>query len=418
MTVVGARVIERVNVPGTGAVMVPVGEVPRARSPTVATLVVLTATTGEMPVTESVMSVTVRAMPVAVSVVPAGMAMMPVGGRVDRVGVEVQSVGVPVVSMSVPRAVRPGRRRGLGMGMGNGEERHQRAERKPRDRIAAAVPVVMPPARLGTTGKDEHGCESEYGPLHVASSIRGGASRRRTAEVRDARSHPAPRHCEPRGAGVKPARGQTGKGSPRANRPSARLHLVADQKTGSRRPMKIREDDVRGAEILALLELHLADVARHSPPESVHALDLEALRAPDVTMWTAWEADDLLGCGALKELNPRHGEIKSMRTAETHLRRGVGAWILEHLIAEARRRSYRRLSLETGSMEAFAPARRLYERFGFEECPPFADYRPDPYSVYMTLRLRGSKKIAGPPEPPARFAVRFGSHERHSPGSW
>ena len=151
--------------------------------------------------------------------------------------------------------------------------------------------------------------------------------------------------------------------------------------------MEIREDDVRGAKALALLDAHLADVARHSPPESVHALDVEALRAPDVTVWTAWEAGELLGCGALKEIDPHHGEIKSMRTAETHLRRGVGARILEHLIGEAKRRSYRRLSLETGSMEAFAPARRLYARFGFEPCPPFADYRPDPFSVYMTLRL-------------------------------
>ena len=148
--------------------------------------------------------------------------------------------------------------------------------------------------------------------------------------------------------------------------------------------MDIREDDVRGAEVLALLEEHLADVARHSPPESVHALGVEALRAPDVTVWTAWDAQELLGCGALKELDPRHGEIKSMRTAEAHLRRGIGARILEHLLGEARRRGYRRLSLETGSMEAFAPARRLYERL---PCPPFADYRPDPHSVYMTLPL-------------------------------
>ena len=151
--------------------------------------------------------------------------------------------------------------------------------------------------------------------------------------------------------------------------------------------MEIREDNVRGTEVLALLKAHLADVARHSPPESVHSLGVEALRAPNVTVWTAWDSGELLGCGALKELDPHHGEIKSMRTAEAHLRQGVGTRILEHLLAEARSRSYRRLSLETGSMEAFAPARRLYERFGFEECPPFADYRPDPYSVYMTLPL-------------------------------
>ena len=151
--------------------------------------------------------------------------------------------------------------------------------------------------------------------------------------------------------------------------------------------MEIREDDVRGSEILALLEAHLADAARHSPPESVHALDVQALRAPEVTVWSAWEGGELLGCGALKEIEPHHGEIKSMRTAEAHLRRGVGSRILERLIEEARSRSYRRLSLETGSMEAFAAARRLYARFGFEPCAPFADYRLDPYSVYMTLAL-------------------------------
>ena len=99
------------------------------------------------------------------------------------------------------------------------------------------------------------------------------------------------------------------------------------------------------------------------------------------------EGDELLGCGALKEIDPHHGEIKSMRTAETHLRRGVGTRILEHLIEEARRRSYRRLSLETGSMAAFEPARRLYARFGFEPCGPFADYRVDPNSIYMTMTL-------------------------------
>ena len=156
---------------------------------------------------------------------------------------------------------------------------------------------------------------------------------------------------------------------------------------GGGSPMEIREDDVRGAEVLALIGEHLADVARHSPRESVHALDAGALRAPGVTLWTAWEAGELLGCGALKEIDPRHGEIKSMRTADAHLRRGVGARVLEHLIEEARRRSYRRLSLETGSMEAFAPARRLYARYGFEECPPFTGYRPDPHSVFMTLAL-------------------------------
>ena len=122
----------------------------------------------------------------------------------------------------------------------------------------------------------------------------------------------------------------------------------------------------------------------HSPPESVHALDVESLCAADITFWTAWDGSALLGCAALRELDPRHGEIKSMRTAREHLRKGVAAAMLEHLILEAERRAYARLSLETGSMQAFAPARALYERYGFAYCAPFADYVPDPNSVFMT----------------------------------
>ncbi len=125
----------------------------------------------------------------------------------------------------------------------------------------------------------------------------------------------------------------------------------------------------------------------HSPPESVHALPLEGLRAPEISFWSAWEGDELLGCGALKELDPRHGEIKSMRTVSAHLRKGVAAALLHHIVAEAQRRGYERLSLETGSMAAFAPARALYQRHGFRECGPFADYREDPNSVFMTRLL-------------------------------
>ena len=124
-----------------------------------------------------------------------------------------------------------------------------------------------------------------------------------------------------------------------------------------------------------------------SPPESVHALDLAALRKPEITFWTAWRDAELLGCGALKELDPTHGEIKSMRTASARRRTGVGRAVLAHIVAEARARSYSRLSLETGSMEAFAPARRLYETFGFTYCPPFGDYADDPNSVFMTRAL-------------------------------
>ncbi|MBU6258966.1 MAG: GNAT family N-acetyltransferase [Burkholderiales bacterium] len=151
--------------------------------------------------------------------------------------------------------------------------------------------------------------------------------------------------------------------------------------------MDIRLDDLRGAPIRELLEEHLRDMHRHSPPESVHALDLDGLRRPEISFWSAWEGGELLGCGALKELDARHGEIKSMRTAAAHLRRGVARRMLDHIVAEARRRGYARLSLETGSMAAFEPARRLYELFGFERTEPFANYRPDPNSLFMTKAL-------------------------------
>lgn len=151
--------------------------------------------------------------------------------------------------------------------------------------------------------------------------------------------------------------------------------------------MQIRLDDLSGPEIHALLQEHLRNMKQLSPPESVHALDIEGLRKPDITFWTAWAADELLGCGALKELNPSHGEIKSMRTANAHRRKGVARAMLRHIMDEALRRSYTRLSLETGSMRAFEPAQRLYASFGFTYCPPFADYVDDPNSVYMTREL-------------------------------
>ena len=151
--------------------------------------------------------------------------------------------------------------------------------------------------------------------------------------------------------------------------------------------MNIKVDDLRGSEIRELLQEHLQSALLGSPPESVHALDVEGLRKPEVTFWAAWENDELLGCGALKELDSQHGEIKSMRTASGHLRKGVARSLLIHIIDEARRRGYSRLSLETGSMEAFAPARKLYAGFGFTYCGPFADYVEDPYSVFMTIEL-------------------------------
>jgi len=151
--------------------------------------------------------------------------------------------------------------------------------------------------------------------------------------------------------------------------------------------MEIRTDDLNGAEIAALLREHLHSMTLHSPPESIHALDLEALRRPEITFWSVWDGPELMGCGAIKELDPRHGEIKSMRTASAHLRKGVAAALMRHILDEARRRSYQRLSLETGSMAAFAPAHRLYASFGFQECAPFADYVEDPYSIFMTKAL-------------------------------
>ena len=142
-----------------------------------------------------------------------------------------------------------------------------------------------------------------------------------------------------------------------------------------------------GPEIAALLEEHLRSAAELSPAGSRHALDLDGLRAPEVTFWSVWEGEGLMGCGALKELDSAWGEIKSMRTARGHLRKGVASAVLDHIIAEAQRRGYRRVSLETGSMPAFEPARRLYARFGFELCEPFADYAKDPFSVHMTREL-------------------------------
>jgi putative acetyltransferase len=152
-------------------------------------------------------------------------------------------------------------------------------------------------------------------------------------------------------------------------------------------PLSIRLDDLRGPEIAALLTEHLADMRAGSPPESMHALDLERLRGPEISFWTAWSGPALAGCGALKRLDAAHGEIKSMRTAAAFRRRGVAAALLAHIVAEARRRGHRRLSLETGSQEKFLPAVALYERAGFSRCAPFADYVEDPNSIFMTLAL-------------------------------
>lgn len=151
--------------------------------------------------------------------------------------------------------------------------------------------------------------------------------------------------------------------------------------------MHIEVDNLTRPEIHALLDEHLQSMHTLSPRESVHALALDGLRQPGITVWSAWEGGLLLGCGALKELDPRHGELKSMRTPAAQRRRGAGRALLAHIVETAQSRAYTRLSLETGATAAFDPARRLYESFGFSYCGPFGDYREDPNSVFMTLDL-------------------------------
>jgi putative acetyltransferase len=149
----------------------------------------------------------------------------------------------------------------------------------------------------------------------------------------------------------------------------------------------IKIDDLTGSEVIALVSQHLHNMTLNSPPESIHALDLEQLRRPEITFWSARDGNQLLGCGALKELDSFHGEIKSMRTSQEHLRKGVAKRLLQHIMEEAKHRGYKRVSLETGSMEAFKPARELYESFGFQYCKPFSNYIEDTNSVFMTFIL-------------------------------
>ncbi|WP_378732079.1 GNAT family N-acetyltransferase [Nocardia brasiliensis] len=157
--------------------------------------------------------------------------------------------------------------------------------------------------------------------------------------------------------------------------------------TGSMPALRIVVDDLSGPEIAALLTDHLSDMAAHSPAESMHALDLAGLRRPEITFWSGWDGDTLAGCAALEQLDDEHAEIKSMRTAATHKRRGIASILLRHLLAEATARGYRRVSLETGAGEFFVPAQKLYAAHGFEFCDPFGDYQLDPYSVFMTRTL-------------------------------
>lgn len=151
--------------------------------------------------------------------------------------------------------------------------------------------------------------------------------------------------------------------------------------------MRIIVDDLSGPQIAQLLEEHLQDMRATTPLESKHALDLDALRVPEITFWTVWDDETLVGCGAIKRLDDTHAELKSMRTATDRKRSGVASALLSHIIAEATRMGFTRLSLETGSPDFFEPARRLYQKFGFVFGEPFGDYELDPYSVYLTRTL-------------------------------
>lgn len=151
--------------------------------------------------------------------------------------------------------------------------------------------------------------------------------------------------------------------------------------------LRIAVDDLSGAPTRALLAAHLAGMQQGSPPESVHALDLAALRQPEITVWSAWRGDDLVGVGALKQLDATRGELKSMRVDERFLGTGAGRALLRHITAAAAERGIRSLWLETGSEPAFAPARALYASEGFVECGPFDGYLPDPLSTFMTREL-------------------------------
>jgi len=152
--------------------------------------------------------------------------------------------------------------------------------------------------------------------------------------------------------------------------------------------MEIRIDDLSDPRIETFLKEHIEEMKSISPPESKHALDLESLRKPDITFWSAWQKEELIGCGALKELDESHAEIKSMRVSSRLRGKQVASRLLSHIISEATLRGYRKLSLETGSMAFFNPARKLYEKFGFKHCSPFANYKEDPNSVFMSMELK------------------------------
>ena len=151
--------------------------------------------------------------------------------------------------------------------------------------------------------------------------------------------------------------------------------------------MEIKVDDLSGSEIAEFLEEHIREMKSVSPPESKHALDLAGLRKPEITFWTVWDGGRLIGCGAMKELDADRAEIKSMRTTASCRGKGIASMLLQHILNEAKLRGYRRISLETGSMPFFQPARNLYAKYGFKNCAPFSKYKEDPNSIFMSKNL-------------------------------
>lgn len=157
---------------------------------------------------------------------------------------------------------------------------------------------------------------------------------------------------------------------------------------GQLKKMIIKVDNLLGDEVIKLLQEHHQDMRLHSPPESIHALDVLSLKASEITFWSAWKNHELAACGALKQLSNGHAEIKSMRTSLNFRRQGVAQKLLEFIINQAKKRGYKQISLETGSMDAFKPARNLYKSFGFRYCEPFADYSKDINSVFMSKNIQ------------------------------
>ena len=154
--------------------------------------------------------------------------------------------------------------------------------------------------------------------------------------------------------------------------------------------IEVKIDDLKDGKVIGLLREHLKEMQLYSPQESIHALNESDIRESNITFWSAWDETNLAACGALKKLDEKHGEIKSMRTARKYLRRGIAERILQFIISESRKRNYNRISLETGTNIAFVPAVNLYKKYGFTECEPFAAYKPDPHSIFLTKKLENA----------------------------